>query len=120
MAGRIERAKAGLDAFNRGDLDEIERLSTDDLRIVPMRAALEDIEYSGPRAVRDFWEEIANEWSELEMDMGEFSEEGERVVARGVLRGTARASGAKVEMRVTSTCTFRGELIAEIRTAPQE
>jgi hypothetical protein len=71
----IERARRLTGAFNRGDLDALEALST-------------------------------------------AAEDGDRVVGRGFLRGTARSSAAHVEMRVTSTCVFRDGLVAEVRTLP--
>ncbi len=40
-------------------------------------------------------------------------------MSRGVLRATARASGAQVEMRVERTLTFRDGMVAEIRTVPE-
>ena len=68
--------------------------------------------------MRRFLADLGQEWSKLEMDLDDYVEDGDRVTANGVLRGVARASGATVEMRVTSDCTFRDGLITEIRTVP--
>ena len=87
---------------------------------MPLRAALEDVSYSGPHAIRDFWAETTMEWSARELDLEGFEEEGDRVVSRGFLRATARASGAAVEMRIVATCTFRDGLITEIRVLPEQ
>ena len=120
MEDWIALAQRGIAAFNAHDVEGVEALTADDVRIIPMRAALEDVTYEGPGAVREFFTELAEEWSELGMDLGEFTQDGDRVIGRGVLRATARASGAVVEMRVISSMTVRDGLITEIRTVPEE
>ena len=112
----VERVRRLLDAFERRDLEALQALCTADVRVVPIRAALEDTDYSGPHAFSDFLEDVRNEWSALEMDMREFEARGaDEVVAHGVLRATARASGVPVEIQVTAVCKFSGELLAEIQ-----
>ncbi len=119
MEDWIPLAKRGIAAFNDQDVEQIEAITSDDLRIVPMRAALEDVSYEGPTAVRDFFRELGEEWSELGMALDEFTQDGDQVTGRGVLSATARASGATVEMRVVSSMRVRDGLITEIRTTPE-
>ena len=116
----IALARRGIAAFNAHDVEGVEALTSDDVRIIPMRAALEDVSYAGPTAVREFFTELAEEWSSLEMDLDEYTQDGDRVTARGVLRATARASGVVVEMRVISSMRVRDGLVTEIKTVPEE
>jgi len=107
-------------AFNRGDPEAVQEMSSPSVRIVPLRAALEDTDYTGPNALDDFWADATSAWSEQQVEIEEIESAGNRAVARGVLRGTARASGARVETRATWTFTFRGGLIEEIETRAEE
>lgn len=116
----IPLAKRGIALFNAHDVEGVEALTSDDVRIIPMRAAVEDVSYEGPTAVREFFTEIAEEWSSLGLDLGEFTQDGDLVTSRGVLSATARASGVEVEMRVISSMRVRDGLITEIRTVPEE
>ena len=104
------------EAFNRGDLEALREISSPSMRIVPLRAALEDTDYTGPNALDDFWADATSAWSEQRVEIEEVESDGNRAVARGVLRSTARESGAPVETRATWRFTFRDGLIEEIET----
>ena len=108
------------EAFNRGDVDAMREFTSPNVRIVPLRAALEDTAYTGPTALDDFWADATSAWSEQRVEIEEVESEGDRAVARGVLRSTARESGAPVEIRATWTLTVRDGLIEEIETRAQE
>lgn len=83
--GQQELVRQAFEAFNRRDTVWLREHVSSELRIVPLRAAIEDT----------------------------------AVVARGVLRATARESGAPVETQATWTFTFRDGLIEEIGTRAQ-
>ena len=118
--GHEELVRRAMDAFNRGDMEALREITAPGLKIVPFRAALENIEYTGPNALDEFWADATSAWSELRVDIDEVETAGERAVAHGVLRGTARESGAKVESQPTWTFTFRDGLIEEIHTRVAE
>jgi ketosteroid isomerase-like protein len=111
-----ELVRRAFEAFNRGDLQALRLISSPNVRIVPLRAALEDTAYTGPDAIDDFWADATSAWSDQNVEIEEVESEGDRAVARGVLRSTARGSGAPVETRATWTFTFRDGLIEEIET----
>ena len=108
--------RRAVEAFNSGDPEPLREVCSPRVRIVPLRAALEDTSYEGPTAVDEFWEEAQQAWSEMRLDIDEIESEGDRVLVRGVFRGTARASGAPVEAPATFGFTFRDGLIEEIDT----
>ncbi len=97
----IERATA---LFNRmldpdapeRDREEAERVWAPEPEIVPMRAALEDVIYTGPDAVERFREDSLESWSELRIEMEEIERIGARYLASGTLRGRGRESGAEI------------------------
>ena len=111
-----ELVRRAIEAFNSGDREPLREICSPRVRIVPLRAALEDTTYEGPTAVDQFWEAAHEAWSEMRMEIDEIESEGDRVLARGVFRGTARTSGAPVETPTTFGFTFRDGLIDEIET----
>ena len=114
--GHEELVRRTFEAFNRGDPGAVQEMSSPSVRIVPLRAALEDTDYIGPNALQDFWADATSAWSEQQIEIEEIESAGNRAVARGMLRLTARGSGAPVETRAIWTFTFRDGLIEEIET----
>ena len=115
-----EIVRRTFEAFNRGDLDGMREFTSPNVRIVPLRAALEDTAYTGPNALDDFWADATSAWSEQRVDIEAVESEGDTAVARGVLRSIARESGAPVETKAAWTFRFRDGLIEEIETRAEE
>ena len=109
-----ELVRRAFDAFNSGDPEALREITSPRLRIVPLRAELEDTAFEGPTAIDDFWAEAKRTWSEMRVDVETIEVTGDRAVARGVFRSTASASGAPVESAATWTVTFADGLIEEI------
>jgi ketosteroid isomerase-like protein len=85
--------------------------------IVPVRASMEDIEYSGPTALEDFRSATSEVWSRLQVEPEEVRElDRERVLLVGTLIGTGLESGAEVRQRCAWLMVFRDGKIAEART----
>ena len=115
-ADHEELARRAIEAFNIGDREPLRKICSARLRIVPLRAALEDTTYEGPTAIDQFWEATHQSWSEMRFEIAEIESEGDRVLARGVFRGTARTSGVPVKTAATFGFTFRDGLVEEIDT----
>ena len=115
-AGREEMVRRAIEAFNVGDVEPLREICSEQLRVVPLRAALEDTTYEGPTAIDQFWEATRESWSEMRLEIAQFDTEGDRVLARGVFKGTARTSGAPVQTAATFVFTFRDGLVEEIHT----
>lgn len=111
-----ELVRRAIEAFNIGDMEPLREICSSRLRIVPLRAALEDTTYEGPTAIDQFWEETQEAWSEMRLEIAEIESEGDRVLARGVFIGTAKASGVPVKTASTFGFTFRDGLVEEIDT----
>jgi ketosteroid isomerase-like protein len=104
---------ADLDADN--DLDPSD-VFVDEPEIVPFRAALEDVTYSGPTAVEDFWEASGESWSELHFDAERIQAMGTGVFAAGTLTGTSREGGAPVESKLAFAFWVRDGRVSRLAT----
>ena len=112
----VEAFRRGIEAFNQGDVDGLAATMAPEGRIVPLRAALEDTAYSGPDAAREFWEASMQAWSALRVDIADFRDLGDRVLALGTIRSTARGTQAAVEAQAAWIATFQNGRATEIRT----
>ena len=99
-------ARAALDAFNADGAnleaagDPPPGIYADEPEVVPLRAALEATTFSGPSAIRDFWDASRESWTELHLEIERMEPAGAGVLAVGKLTGTSRETGARVESRV--------------------
>jgi ketosteroid isomerase-like protein len=112
----LELARRMLEWFNARDTEAAQAHSTDDVEIVPLRAAIEDTIYRGPKAFADFGADNEEAWEELRFDVEALRDAGERVVAIGQLSARARITGADVRTRLAMLFEFRGDQVSKART----
>jgi ketosteroid isomerase-like protein len=114
-----------VELFNRDMADvkgeppssEIREVFVEEPVIVPVRAYLEDTEYSGPTALKDFTEASAETWTRVQIESDEIRElDRDRVLLVGTLRGTGRECGAEVMQGCAWLILIRDGKIAEGRT----
>ena len=113
----VELVHRVIEAFNRRDVEAAAAL-VPNARIVPLRAALEGVAYTGPNAFREFWADATDAWSQLSIEVERVTDLEERVLVIGRLRATARGSGAGVETPVGWVVTFHSDSVTEFRTYP--
>ena len=116
----LELVRRVFEAFNSGDPDTIASLTTDDVEIVPLRAALEGTVYSGPEAAYLFWSGATEAWSEMHIDVQAVDDLGDRAVVAGLMRGRAQDTGIEVDASLGWVFAFRDGLISHIRTCLSE
>ena len=109
-------ARRLIELFNRRDLDGLKRISTADVEIVPLRAALEGTIYRGRDAIDDFSAALDESWESVEMDIDDVTLHGDRALAVGRLRGRARETGMEVDSPLGWVVTFEGDEVASVRT----
>ncbi len=63
--------------------------------------------YAGPEGAREFLAEWADAWDGWEIEVEDYIDAGERVVAIVNQRGSAKGAGVPVEMRFAQVWTFR-------------
>jgi ketosteroid isomerase-like protein len=95
----------------------MEALCTDEPEVAGIRAALEQTSYAGPGAVRRFWADATEVWSERRLDVEEIDERGDdTVVVRAVWHGRGRGSGVDVEREIGFHFRLEAGRIASVRT----
>jgi ketosteroid isomerase-like protein len=114
VRNRVELARRAFAGFE--DRGAHEGLFTDDVEIVPLRAALDGSAYRGLEGVEQFWRDVEDAWSRLSAPVSEFEERGERVIAHGRLEGVARDTGIPVSMVLRWEIDFRGDQICRLVT----
>ena len=112
----LELARRMIEWFNAPDAEAAQAHSTDDVEIVPLRAAIEDTVYRGPEAFADFGTDTEESWEEIRFDAEALRDAGERVVAIGQLSARARVTGADVTMRLAMLLEFRGDRLSKAQT----
>jgi ketosteroid isomerase-like protein len=89
--------------------------------IVPLRAELEGISYTGPTAFDDFIAESLESWTQMEIDADEFRElDAEHALVIGSLVGRARETGLEMRAPVAFLFVVKEGLITMARTFPSE
>lgn len=113
---KVELARRMIEWFNAQDVESAQAHSTEDVEIVPLRAAMEDTAYRGAEAFAAFTVDNEEAWEELRFEAEALREAGERVVAVGQVSARARVTGADVKARVAILLEFRGDKFSKLRT----
>lgn len=93
----VELAAAVLDAFNRRDLDALDRLCTPDYEWFPaMAGAIGGESYRGRQGFEDYLSVVHEAWGELQVFADEYRDLGDRVLLFGRAAGTGKGSGVPV------------------------
>ena len=124
MSANVDRARRVAGLFNetigRGNTEvsaEARNLWAEEPLIVPLRAALESTEYSGPTALEDFAADTVESWSRLQFEEEKAVDVDEnRVMLVGRLSGTGHDTGAETEMDVAVLLEFEEGRLAVFRT----
>ena len=112
----VELARRMIAWFNARDAEAAQAHSTDDVEIVPLRAAMEGTVYRGPEAFAAFGMDSEEAWEEIRFDPEALRDGGERVVAIGHLSARARGTGAEVSARVAMLFEFSGGQLSKARS----
>jgi ketosteroid isomerase-like protein len=92
----VEVVQAFFDAYNVRDSEAVDRLlhPEADITTLSARAGLGDHWSQG--ATKRYFEQLDEAWAEFRIEIEEYRELGERVVALGVQRGAGRSSHIEV------------------------
>lgn len=115
-AANVEAVRRCTEALNRLDADALREQLSEDVEIVPLRAAMEGTVYRGSRAADEFLADVAESWEDLRLEESEIRDLGEHVLAFGVIKARGRLSGAGFETPMAWVVRFRDGLITSIRT----
>jgi|tagenome__1003787_1003787.scaffolds.fasta_scaffold19539034_2 ketosteroid isomerase-like protein len=101
----LKRVRAGLDAFNRGDVDGVLAVLADDVEIFSSPALANPGTYHGHPGYQEWVGEWLEAWEGLAISVERIEPVGERHVVVGVLQ-TARGQGSGVEVEMTTAFMF--------------
>jgi ketosteroid isomerase-like protein len=117
MSPNADVMRRCIDAISRRDGATLTELSTPDVTVRPLRAALEDTVYRGREGIDQWMRDIDETWAELTVDIQEISEpEPDIVVAKAMLYGRGHESKVPTRMPVELVAELRDGLIAHATT----
>lgn len=104
----VERIARGHDAFNRRDFAAFLALHDPAVEFLPYEIAVEGGDpYRGHDGVRSWWEASLEVLPDLQVEVYEVRDFGDRTFARGRLRGHGAGSSAPFERAVWQVFEFR-------------
>jgi ketosteroid isomerase-like protein len=98
----IDIPKRLIEAYNRRDIPAFLELLHPDVEWIPIMAALEGRVYCGHDGVRQWVNDIAEDWEYFEPCLVEFHDLGERVLIFGHWRARGRVSGVEFDNQPAS------------------
>jgi ketosteroid isomerase-like protein len=116
--GNVDAARRAFEAWNRGDIDAWLQLQHPEIEwFSEIAGRLEGAEtvYRGRAGMRRFWDEWHSVW-DLTIQISEFRDLGDTVVALGCMRAHGKASGVDLEEPVAYVGEFDGGLVRTLRS----
>ncbi len=112
----VESARRGIDAWNRGDLDEwLAGFAPDGELHTTGRFADRGV-YRGRAGLERYWAEIREDVEELSVSVTDMRAIGDRVFYAVTGRGRGKRSGVPVERPIWFVTTFRDGLAVRVET----
>jgi ketosteroid isomerase-like protein len=105
--GNIDVARAGYEAFGRGDLDAALELMHPDIEAHDPPEVPDAAIYRGREAVRRDWAQTAELFDDFSIEVEKYFDAGDELVVYLQYRGRGRESGAEVEAQMAHIWTFR-------------
>jgi ketosteroid isomerase-like protein len=107
----VELARAGYEAFNRGDIDALLDLCSPDIEWRDF-ATIDSESVRGKDAVRGYFETVMEAWEQIRLEPEEIVDVGGgRVLVVSHLIGRGKGSGIEAGMQGADLLTFDGGLL---------
>ena len=114
---RIEIARRGIDAFNRGDVEALAADTTEDVELfAALAGAVEGGGFHGRAGIEAYFQITAETWSEFRILAEDFSNLGDRVLVAGRIAGRGKGSRVPVEAPNAIVMDFRGDKVWRIHS----
>ena len=112
----VENARRGIDAWNRGDLDEwLAGFAPEGELHTTGRFADQGV-YRGRAGLRRYWAEIRGDMEEVSLSVSEMRAIGDKVLYAVTGRGRGKRSGVPVERPMWLVTTFRDGPAVRVET----
>jgi ketosteroid isomerase-like protein len=117
----LEIVRAGLDAWNRRDVDAVLEVLHPEAELHPMRAVLEGNVYRGAEGFKTFAKDMREDWEEFQLEPERFEEmDDSRVLVLGRVHGRGRASGMDIEAAAAWVCELRDGRVTRVQAYANE
>ena len=114
----VEAFRSGMEAYNRRDVDAFLEAFDPKAEIHPLTLAMfgqDATVYRGHEGIRQFIRDVDEVLPQIQVELVEVRDLGERIVASGRLRARGRASGVEVESPIGWIIEFRGGRVIRMR-----
>lgn len=103
----VDTTRIGVVAMAQGDVEAIVQLVDPAVEYVSYLVGVEGTSYHGHEGLRSYFRDLADAWEAFEVQIDEYRDVGNDVVAIGDLQAKGRASGAILESRLAWVISFR-------------
>jgi ketosteroid isomerase-like protein len=114
----VEAFRRAIDAYNRRDIDAFLEIFDPMVETHPLTLAMfgqEGTVYQGHEGIRQFIRDVDEALREMQVELLDIRDLGERIVASGRLRACGRASGAEIESPIGWLVDFKNERVIRMR-----
>jgi ketosteroid isomerase-like protein len=114
---RVEIARRGIDAFNRGDVEAIAADTTEDVELfAALAGAVEGGGFQGRAGIEAYLQITAETWDEFRVLAEDLRDLNDRVLVVGRIWGRGKGSRVPVEAPNAIVMDFRGDKVWRIRS----
>ena len=114
---KVDIARRGIDAFNRGDVEALVPDTTEDVELFPALAgAVEGGGFHGRAGIEAYFQITAETWDEFRILAEDFYDLGDRVLIVGRIWGRGKGSRVPVEAPNAIVMDFRGTKVWRIHS----
>jgi ketosteroid isomerase-like protein len=93
----VATVREGFVAFNARDVERLVALSDPDCEWLPFRAQLEGMTYRGHSGIRQFVQDMDDDWDDFRIEPMEFHDREDWVAVVGCVTARGRGSGVDVD-----------------------
>ena len=114
----VEAFRRGMEAYNRRDIDAFLETFDPMAEIHPLTLAMfgqEATVYRGHEGIRQFVRDVDEVLPQIQVEILEIRDLGERIVASGRVHGRGRASGVEVESPIGWVIEFKEGRVIRMR-----
>jgi ketosteroid isomerase-like protein len=114
----VDAFRRGIEAYNWRDIDAFLEVFDPMVEIHPLTLAMfgqETTIYRGHEGIRQFVRDVDEVLPQIQVELLEIRDLGERIVASGRIQARGRASGAEVESPISWVVEFRDDRVVRMR-----
>jgi uncharacterized protein len=112
----VEVVQSAFDAWNSGDIERVIEFCDPDVEFFPLRAQLDGTPYRGADGLRQFADDMLDEWEYLRIVPTEFRDFGDFVMLLGNFDARGRASGMDLHFPCAWVNRVRDGKLVLVRT----